>query len=223
MLIPATSKARVRRCGISPLHLAAERNRDEVLEILIEAGFDVNAELSNDRSRLYEDRRSTALYFAVNNNNIEAVTMLLEAGADPNLDVFSPLLVAIRMGCIEIFTKLVDYGANINVYIPTHPTSFPATVMFAMKYLPMLKYLMDHGCDALSCFNCPYGSGIHPPIKPTRSRRDELRRTSDETEQTCVQVKQRSFIRLLLFLSSLGKAKANAHSRTDLTLLKGAG
>lgn len=214
MLIPATSKARVRRCGISPLHLAAERNRDEVLEVLIEAGFDVNAELSNDRSRLYEDRRKSALYFAVTNNNIEAATMLLEAGADPNLDIFSPLLVAIRMGSIEIFTKLVDHGANINVYIPTHPTAFPASVMFAMKYLPMLKYLMDHGCDAQSCFNCVYGSGIHPPIKPTRSRRDELRQTSEDTEQTCVQVKQRSFI--------TAPSPAKAHTRTDLTLLKGA-
>lgn len=185
MLIPATSKARVKRSGISPLHLAAERNRDDVLELLINAGFNVNATLSGDRLKMYEDRRSTALYFAVINNNIEATTMLLKAGANPNLDTFNPLLVALRQGCIQTVTLLVEHGANVNAYIPTHPTTFPATVMFCMKYLTLLKYLMDHGCDALSCFNCVYGNNPHPPIKMARNRLDDR----DETpEKTSVQV-----------------------------------
>uniref|UniRef100_A0A8C1C945 Ankyrin repeat and SOCS box containing 2a, tandem duplicate 1 n=1 Tax=Cyprinus carpio carpio TaxID=630221 RepID=A0A8C1C945_CYPCA len=184
MLIPATSKARVRRTGISPLHLAAERNRNDILEALIEAGFDVNAMLSEDRSMMYEDRRSTALYFSVMNNNIDATTMLLKAGANPNLDSFNPLLVALRQGCIQTVTLLVEHGANVNAYIPTHPTTFPASVMFCMKYLTLLKFLMDNGCDAMSCFNCIYGSNPHPPIKTRRNPRYD----SDEVvEKTCVQ------------------------------------
>ncbi|XP_051500706.1 ankyrin repeat and SOCS box protein 2-like isoform X2 [Myxocyprinus asiaticus] len=184
MLIPATSKARVRRSGISPLHLAAERNRDDVLELLIEAGFDVNATFSEDRTKMYEDRRSTALYFAVINNNIEATTMLLEAGANPNLDTFNPLLVALRQGCIKTVTLLVEHGANVNAYIPTHPTTFPATVMFCMKHLTLLKYLMDNGCNALSCFKCVYGSNPHPPIKTTHNQRHNR---DESTEKTCIQ------------------------------------
>ncbi|XP_052391928.1 ankyrin repeat and SOCS box protein 2-like isoform X1 [Carassius gibelio] len=184
MLIPATSKARVKRSGISPLHLAAERNRNDILELLIEAGFDVNATLSEGRSMMYEDRRSTALYFAVMNNNINATTMLLKAGANPNLDTFNPVLVALRQGCIQTVTLLVEHGANVNSYIPTHPTTFPASVMFCMKYLTLLKYLMDNGCDALSCFNCVYGSNPHPPIKT----RCNPRYDSDEAvEKTCIQ------------------------------------
>lgn len=175
MLIPATSKARVRRTGISPLHLAAERNRDDVLEYLIDAGFDVNAQLSEEWSKLYEDRRSTALYFAVINNNIEATDMLLAAGANPNVDMFKPLMVAARLGCIQTVTLLVEHGANINACIPNHPTTFPAVYMFSMKYLPMFKYLLDHGGHTLSCFHCIYGSAPHPPIKTTRSHREELR------------------------------------------------
>ncbi|XP_022519172.2 ankyrin repeat and SOCS box protein 2 isoform X1 [Astyanax mexicanus] len=181
LLIPATSKARVRRTGISPLHLAAERNRDDVLELLIETGFDVNAMLSEERSMLYEDRRSTALYFAVINNNIDATTMLLEAGANPNLDTFSALLVALRQGCMSTVRLLIEHGANVNAYVLTHPTTFPASIMFCMKYLTMLKYLMDNGCDALSCFNCVYGSNPHPPLKTRRSERD------DTSQKTCVQ------------------------------------
>ncbi|XP_051511491.1 ankyrin repeat and SOCS box protein 2-like isoform X2 [Myxocyprinus asiaticus] len=184
MLIPATSKARVRRSGISPLHLAAERNRDDVLELLIEAGFDVNALLSEYRTKMYEDRRCTALYFAVINNNIEATTMLLEAGANPNLDTFNPLLVALRQGCMKAVTLLVEHGADVNASIPTHPTTFPATLMFCMKYLTLLKYLMDNGCDALSCFSCIYGSNPHPPIKTTRNQRHNR---YESTEKTCVQ------------------------------------
>lgn len=171
MLIGATSKARVRRTGISPLHLAAERNRDDVLEMLIEAGFDVNAQLSQEWLKMYEDRRSTALYFSVINNNIDAVRMLLAAGADPNLDMFRPLMVAARQGCTQTVTMLVEHGADINAGIPTHPTTFPAVYMFSMKYLPLFKYLLDNGGHALPCFDCVYGSRPHPPIKTSRSER----------------------------------------------------
>ncbi|XP_075048751.1 ankyrin repeat and SOCS box protein 2 [Mixophyes fleayi] len=168
MLIPVTSRVRVKRSGISPLHIAAERNSNDILEELINAGYDVNFTLSFDRARLYEDRRSTALYFSVMNNNINATRMLLEAGANPNVDVINPLLIAIRQGCFTTMKMLLDHGANINAYIATHPTSFPATIMFSMKYLSMLKYVMDLGCEAESCFKCEYGNGAHPPMASPR-------------------------------------------------------
>lgn len=163
MLLPVTSRTRVRRSGISPLHLAAERNHDGVLEALLAARFDVNAPLAPERARLYEDRRSSALYFAVVNNNVYATELLLLAGADPNRDVISPLLVAIRHGCLRTMQLLLDHGANIDAYIATHPTAFPATIMFAMKCLSLLKFLMDLGCDGEPCFSCLYGNGPHPP------------------------------------------------------------
>ncbi|KAJ8341385.1 hypothetical protein SKAU_G00336760 [Synaphobranchus kaupii] len=173
MLIPATGRARLRRSGVSPLHLAAEKNRDDALEVLIKAGFDVNAKLSHGRSVMYEDRRSTALYFAVANNNMAATAMLLEAGADPNLDTFSALLVAVRQGCLETVVLLVEHGADVNVNIPTYPTSFPSSVMLCGRYLPLLKYLMDSGCDAQACFRCQYGSNPHPPVDAPHGRGTE--------------------------------------------------
>lgn len=174
MLLPVTSRTRVRRSGISPLHLAAERNHDHVLEALLGARFDVNAPLAPERSRLYEDRRSSALYFAVVNNNAYAAELLLQAGADPNRDVISPLLVAIRHGSLRIMQLLLDHGANIDAYIATHPTSFPATIMFSMKYLSLLKFLMDLGCDGEPCFSCTYGNGPHPPAPPPSSRFNDV-------------------------------------------------
>ncbi|XP_069806447.1 ankyrin repeat and SOCS box protein 2 isoform X1 [Dendropsophus ebraccatus] len=172
MLIPVTSRVRVKRSGISPLHIAAERNNDDILEELINAGYDVNFSLSFDRARLYEDRRSTALYFSVINNNIYATRLLLEAGANPNIDIINPLLISIRHGCVTTMKMLLDHGANINAYVATHPTSFPATIMFSMKCLSLMKFIMDQGCEADSCFTCPYGSGPHPPIQD--QRRDDI-------------------------------------------------
>ncbi|XP_043930515.1 ankyrin repeat and SOCS box protein 2 [Protopterus annectens] len=189
MLIPVTSRSRIKRSGISPLHLAAERNRDDVLEELIDAGYDVNFTLSYDRARLYEDRRSTPLYFSVYNNNIYATELLLEAGANPNVDIINPLLISIRQGCLTTMKMLLDHNANIDPYISTHPTSFPATVMFSMKCLPILKFLMDLGCDADSCFKCTYGSGPHPAEKPRRdSDLDPVQNKPPKIVQFCEMV-----------------------------------
>ncbi|CAD7688600.1 unnamed protein product [Nyctereutes procyonoides] len=170
MLLPVTSRTRVRRSGVSPLHLAAERNHDAVLRALLGARFDVNAPLAPERARLYEDRRSSALYFAVVNSNVPATELLLRAGADPNRDLISPLLVAIRLGCLRTVRLLLDHGADIDARVASHPTAFPATIMFAMKYLSLLKFLMDLGCDGEPCFSCRFGSGPHPPAPPRSSR-----------------------------------------------------
>ncbi|XP_062493599.1 ankyrin repeat and SOCS box protein 2 isoform X2 [Pezoporus occidentalis] len=184
MLIPVTSRTRIKRSGISPLHLAAERNNDDILEELIDAGYDVNTALSNERSCLYEDRRTTPLYFAVFNNNIYATELLLQAGANPNVDLINPLLISIRHGCLKTMKLLLDHGANIDAYISSHPTTFPATIMFSMKYLSVLKYLLDLGCDAGSCFECQYGNGPHPALN---YRRDRLNDPELSKEPTVVQ------------------------------------
>lgn len=174
LLLPRTNRAVVNHSGISPLHLAAECNRDEILEILIEAGFNVNAQLSPNHCKMYEDRRSTALYFTVRASNVDAASMLLEAGADPNLDVFNPLLVAVRKGNMEMASLLVEHGANVNACMPTHPTTFPAAVLFCMKHRNMFKLLLDNGLNAEACFNCVFGNNTHPPVKINRSTRDDL-------------------------------------------------
>uniref|UniRef100_A0A3B3YUX6 SOCS box domain-containing protein n=1 Tax=Poecilia mexicana TaxID=48701 RepID=A0A3B3YUX6_9TELE len=149
LLIPLTSRVRIRTCGISPLHIAADRNRDEILELLIESGFDVNAELSEEHSKMYEDRRSTALYFSVSNGNLEAAETLLEAGANPNLDIFNPLLIAVRLGWTDMAELLVRYGADVNAQISTQPSSFPSAILLGTESPPILKLLLDNGCDTL--------------------------------------------------------------------------
>ncbi|XP_041831431.1 ankyrin repeat and SOCS box protein 2-like isoform X2 [Melanotaenia boesemani] len=187
LLIPATSTARVRSCGISPLHIAAEHNRDEIMELLIKSGFDINAELSDEHSRMYEDRRATSLYFSVYNGNLDTAEMLLEAGANPNLDTFNPLLIAVRLGWIEMAELLVRYGADVNAQISTQPSTFPSAILLSMESLPMLKLLLDNGCNARPCFDCLYGQKPHPAVAPSRRPLEELRTNTNLPPEHCIQ------------------------------------
>uniref|UniRef100_A0A3Q1EC32 Ankyrin repeat and SOCS box protein 2-like n=1 Tax=Acanthochromis polyacanthus TaxID=80966 RepID=A0A3Q1EC32_9TELE len=187
-LLVFTSRRAIKRSGISPLHIAAEKNRDEIMELLIENGFDVNAELSEECSRMYEDRRTTALYFSVYNGNLEAAEMLLEAGANPNIDIFNPLLIAVRLGWMDMAELLLSYGANANAEISTQPSAFPSAILLNMECLPMLKLLLDNGCNARPCFDCPYGQKTHPPIPPSRM--------SSLLFQFCEAISMKSFHRI---------------------------
>lgn len=188
LLIPLTSRVKIQNCGINPLHIAADRNRDEILKLLIESGFDVNAELSAECSNMYEDRRTTALYFSVFNGNLEAAEMLLEAGANANLDIFNPLLIAVRLGWMEMTELLVRYGADVNAQISTHPSSFPSAILLGMESPSILKLLLDNGCDAGLCFQCVHGLKPHPLVSPSRRSVEELQFNRHFQPQRSIQV-----------------------------------
>ncbi|RXN22846.1 ankyrin repeat and SOCS box 2-like protein [Labeo rohita] len=153
LLLPITSRARIRQSGISPLHLAAEHDRQLVMSLLIESGFDVNSKLSHERSARYHDRRVSALFCAVAARNTQAAAVLLKAGADPNVDPFSPLLLAARHGCLKTVAVLVEHGAHVNARPPGPTAGFPAVLLYAHQ-LDVLQYLLDNGCDAQACFTC---------------------------------------------------------------------
>ncbi|XP_005724065.1 ankyrin repeat and SOCS box protein 2 isoform X2 [Pundamilia nyererei] len=162
LLVSVTSRAMLRHSWISPLHLAAEHNRHTVAAVLLKTGADVNATLPHSHSIKYADRRTTALYFAIANGSTETAEVLLNAGASLSLDPVSPLLMAVRQGCVSTVSLLLERGADLNASIPTCTTTFPALVALCQNNLPLLKCLLDNGCDALSCFTCAYGSAPHP-------------------------------------------------------------
>lgn len=122
----------------------------------------MNATLAHSHSLQYADRRATALYFAVANGSTETAEVLLNAGASLRLDPVSPLLMAVRQGCVGTVSLLLERGADANARTPSYATSFPTVVLLCMNNLPLLKCLLDNGCDALSCFTCTHGSAPHP-------------------------------------------------------------
>lgn len=168
LLVPVTSRARLRHSCISPLHLAAERNRHAAAAVLLKTGADVNATLGRSRSLQYADRRATALYFAVANGGAETAEALLDAGASLTLDPVSPLLAAVRQGSIRSVSLLLERGADANSRIPSL-TTFPTAVALCGNNLPLLRCLLDNGCDAVSCFTCTRGSAPHPRAEESQS------------------------------------------------------
>ena len=66
------------RCvdGDTPLHVLLWRGNNYAIELLLEAGADVNA---------IGDMSETPLHIALQKNNLDAVRMLLKAGADKTL------------------------------------------------------------------------------------------------------------------------------------------
>lgn len=153
LLLPITSRAKIRQSGISPLHVAAEHDRRDIIRLLIESGCDVNSRLSEERSLAFPDRRVTALYCAIAARHTQAAAMLLNAGADPNTDPFNPLLLAVRRGCLKTVALLVEHGADVNARLSEPCTDFPGALLYT-SHLNVLHYLLDNGCDAQSCFKC---------------------------------------------------------------------
>ncbi|KAF7666456.1 hypothetical protein LDENG_00108680 [Lucifuga dentata] len=160
LLVSVTSQASLRLSGISPLHLAAECNRQTVAAVLLKTGADVNATLAH--FILYPDRRATALFFAAARGNTKTAEVLLNAGASLKLDPISPLLAAVERGCVSTVSLLLQRGADVNAGIPSYPTTFPAVLALCMDNLSLLKCLLDNGCDPLACFTCTHGSARHP-------------------------------------------------------------
>ena len=99
--------ARVRGNERTPLHYAASYGHIEIVQMLIAAGADVNAE---------GGRSGTPLYLAANGGHLGIVEILLTAGAEvtPRSDLNNPLRAATSHGHVEIVRVLISAGAEVN-------------------------------------------------------------------------------------------------------------
>ncbi|MEJ1276595.1 hypothetical protein NN561_007501 [Cricetulus griseus] len=163
MLVPVTDIAAIKRSGISPIHCAAAGAHPQCLELLIQAGFDVNFMLDQRIRKYYDDQRKSALYFAVSNGDLSSVKLLLSAGALPNQDPVNCLQIALRMGNYELISLLLRHGANVNYFCRVNPLHFPSALQYSLKDEVMLRMLLNYGYDTERCFDCPHGDRIHRP------------------------------------------------------------
>ncbi|EPQ09089.1 Ankyrin repeat and SOCS box protein 14 [Myotis brandtii] len=161
ILIPVTNFAAIKRSGISPVHCAAAGAHPECLELLIQAGFDVNFMLDQRIRKHYDDQRKSALYFAVSNGDLSSVKLLLSAGALPNQDPVNCLQIALRMGNYELISLLLRHGANVNYFCKVNPLHFPSALQYTLKDEVMLRMLLNYGYDTERCFDCPHGDKVH--------------------------------------------------------------
>ncbi|XP_038154255.1 ankyrin repeat and SOCS box protein 15b [Cyprinodon tularosa] len=154
-LIPVTTKRAIRLSGQSPVHSAADGGQTECLKLLIQKGFDINAQLDKHISENYGDLRKTALYFAVSNGDITCAETLLKAGARTDLDPLHCILVAVRAERYEMVKLLLSYGADVNCYFRViNNTVFPTALHYCLRDPAMLRLLLNSGYQAHKCFEC---------------------------------------------------------------------
>lgn len=89
----------------APLHMAAEKATRKAVEILLEAGVDIN---------LLDGEGRTPLYIACEERNRSVANFLLEQGADVNLS--SPIMAVVEGNDVDLFKKMIEKGALFDVF-----------------------------------------------------------------------------------------------------------
>lgn len=124
---------------MSVLAWAAQRNREEVVALLLSHGADPNPKDGSGMSPLLR---------AVNHKNLDAVKALVAAGATVNAgdsDQKTPLLLAVRHGAGDLVKFLVENGADVNVRGRDGNT--PLHLAAQQGFANLAKYLIENGAD----------------------------------------------------------------------------
>lgn len=125
-LLPASTRYdTVNQAGLTALMMAAIRNDEIALQVLLDAGADANIEVpavgtSNCLAIHPETQHFTAVTFATCLNHYQAVRILLERGAHPeggarlgdDKCTLTPLQLASACGTVDMVSLLLSHGAN---------------------------------------------------------------------------------------------------------------
>jgi len=127
-----------------PIVLAATHDNAEIVQILVDAGADVN-------QTFIGECKETPLFSAAANNSCKCVTVLLECGAKVNEATnggHTPVFVAAEMGHDEALQLLLEHGGSANQGNTYGDT--PLLVAARGNHVGAAHLLLAHGADVNS-------------------------------------------------------------------------
>uniref|UniRef100_A0AA85J6L8 ANK_REP_REGION domain-containing protein n=1 Tax=Trichobilharzia regenti TaxID=157069 RepID=A0AA85J6L8_TRIRE len=163
--------------GRTLIYLAACRGHSEVVNYLLCHSADVHITNKENKSPLYisayfgyleianallrhgaqvdqmDSHRKTPLYVATYHGRSEIVDLLLTAGANVNAadkNGKTPLYVAVLHGHLALARKLLDAGASVNRVDHEGLGPLHMAVKFPKLDIPMVKLLLNYGCDPVN-------------------------------------------------------------------------
>ncbi|GAA28350.2 hypothetical protein CSKR_204028 [Clonorchis sinensis] len=163
--------------GRTPIYLAACRGHTEVVNYLLGLSADFHIPNKEHKSPLYisayfgyleitntllrhgaqvdqmDSHRKTPLYVATYHGRSEIVDLLLAAGANVNSadkNGKTPLYVAVLHGHLALAQKLLNAGASVNRVDREGLGPLHMAVKFPKLDIPMVKLLLNYGCDPVN-------------------------------------------------------------------------
>ncbi|KAK1152837.1 hypothetical protein AOXY_G30958 [Acipenser oxyrinchus oxyrinchus] len=178
--------------GLSPLMYACAAGDEAMVQVLLEAGADIDVQVPSNLQRAPsahpEMRHRTALAFAIAFGHISVVQLLLEAGADVDGCVTdgvmseSPLQLAAAAGHLELVSLLLEHGADPlcgsacegGVGASIHGTTNAFSLAAAHGHRNVLRKLLSQpasrSSDILSLEDIlAEGEGLPTPARPSHS------------------------------------------------------
>jgi ankyrin repeat protein len=136
--------------SLSALKVASMQGHNGILQLLLDAGADVNIQDS-----AAENSGETPLISASKMGHIGIVRLLLKNGADVNAQASAaeipggPLISAVRMGHTTIVKILLDKGADVNAEACGLKSSIGKSLMADSRLIhgSITKLRLDHGAD----------------------------------------------------------------------------
>ncbi|KAL1131891.1 hypothetical protein AAG570_011502 [Ranatra chinensis] len=130
-------------CGLSPLHMAADRGSVQILKILLDVkNIDINIPT--------KEKGNTALHFSAEGGNTECVLLLLNKGADyskKNKKGQTSLHLAANSQCVECIEVLLKAGSDINAKDCDNRSAIHAAVGKSSQAYNALDILIQWGAN----------------------------------------------------------------------------
>ena len=124
----------------TPLSLAIKTERWDIIDMLLDAGSDIN---------LVAHEYDTPLGLAARTGDTELMQHLIDRGADINgaTDAYTPLIAAAKEGCEESVRFLLNHGTDVNAAAKGY-TPLSAGARYANEhFVPIARILLDAGAD----------------------------------------------------------------------------